>query len=83
MMKLWQTGLAAAVVLEALCPPALADEPAAPELAAPLSVGLGVASIRADEAFAQAALNPLAVKGGLGESLAERVYLDSVLRRSQ
>ena len=83
MMKLWQTGVAGAVVLGALCPPALADEPAAPELAAPLSVGLGVASVRADEAFAQAALNPLVVKGGLGESLAERVYLNSVLGRSR
>lgn len=83
MMKLWQTGLAGAVVLGVLCPHALADEPAAPELAAPLSVGLGVASVRADAAFAHAALNPLAVKGGLGESLAERVYLDSVLERSR
>ncbi len=83
MMKLRQTGVAGAVVLGSLCPLALADKPATPELAAPLSVGLGVASVRADEAFAHAVLNPLAVKGGLGESLAERVYLDSVLGRSR
>ena len=63
MMKLRQTGVAGAVVLGSLCPHALADKPATPELAAPLSVGLGVASVRADEAFAHAVLNPLAVKG--------------------